>query len=203
MSEPEAVIEFGDDRLDATQRAVRSAAFRHLVDTGQRAHIATIAENTPIPQHTVGEVLQGMAQRGTVQFDNDGRVLGIAGLSVTPTRHTIIVAQGERWTWCALDAIGIVGALGSGTITSQTPEGDVILSLDKGVFHPKGWAIFIADGYGVTSSIGQWCPLVDFFPDEASADRWAEQNDVLGRGVPITRLAPMAADRWRAIIEDT
>lgn len=201
MSESDVPIEFGDDRLDATQRAVRSAAFLRLLETGEPIGIETIVENIQIPERAVAEVLEGMAERGSVQL-SDGQVFGIAGLSVTPTRHTIRLSQGERWTWCALDAIGIVGALGSGTITSQTQEGDITLSLDNGVFHPKGMAIFIADGYGMTSSIGQWCPLVDFFPDQASADGWAEQNEVHGRGVPITRLASVAAERWRTMIEE-
>ncbi len=194
-------MEFGDDQLDDTQRAVRSAAFVQLLETGQPTSIATVAQITRIPHRIAGEVLEGMAERGSVQL-SDGQVLGIAGLSVTPTRHTIHLSQGDRWTWCALDAIGIVGALGSGTITSKTHEGDVTLSLDNGVFHPEGMAIFIADRYGMISSIDQWCPLVDFFPDDASADRWADQNDVPGRGVRITRVASVAAERWRTVIED-
>lgn len=40
--------------------------------------------------------------------------------SVEPTRHLIDVEVGRRWTWCALDAVGIVGALGAGVIYSQT-----------------------------------------------------------------------------------
>lgn len=200
MSEPEVLIDFGDDRLDATEWAIRSAAFVQLLETGQPTAIETIATSAKIPDHVVGEVMESFAGRGSVQLDHE-QVLGIAGLSVEPTRHSIVLPQGERWTWCALDAIGIVGALGSGAITSRTQEGRITLSLENGVFHPEGMAIFIADGYGMTSSVSQWCPLVDFFPDEASADGWATQNEVPGRGVAMASLAPVAADRWRAIIE--
>lgn len=201
MSESEVLIEFGEDRLDDTQRAIRSAAFLQLLETGEPARIGTVSRTCGTPERLVRRVLEGMNERGSVQLEK-GQVFGIAGLSVTPTKHSIVLPQGDRWTWCALDAIGIVGAVGSGSITSRTVGGDVTLSLEDGAFHPEGMAIFIADGYGTTSSIGQWCPMVDFFPDGASADGWAEQNEVSGRGMTITQLAPMAAARWRTIIGD-
>lgn len=201
MSEAETPIEFGDDRFDVTQKTIRSATFLHILDTGQPAAIKAIAQATQLPEPVATHVLEAFREQGMAQID-DGHVFGIAGISVTRTRHTLHLSQGERWTWCALDAIGIVGALGFGTITSQSHKGDITLSLDDGIFRPEGTAIFIADGYGTTNSIGQWCPLVDFFFDQASADHWAEQNEVPGRGVSITRLAPVAAERWRTIIED-
>lgn len=200
MSEAETPIEFGDDRLDATQKAIRSAAFLQILDTGQPATIKTIAEATQLPEPVVTDVVEAFTERGMAQI-GDGQVLGIAGLSVKATRHTIALPQGERWTWCALDGVGIVGATGSGTIISQTPHGDVSLTLDNGVFRPEGMAIFIADGYGMTSSVSQWCPLVDFFPNAAAADVWGSRNGVAGRGVPVAHLATLAAARWRAIIE--
>lgn len=200
MSEAEMPIEFGDNRLDPTQRAVRSSAFVQLLETGRPTSATTIAKNTQLPKPAVDDILTGWAERGSAQLDV-GRVFGIAGLTVTPTRHAILLPHGERWTWCALDAIGIVGAIGAGTIISQAPKGVVTLSLDNGEFQPDGQAIFIADGYGLTSSVAQWCPLVDFFPDETAAEDWGSRNRVAGRGVPVPHVAKLAADRWRTIIE--
>lgn len=200
MSEAETLIEFGDDRLDLTQKAIRSAAFLQILDTGRPAAIKAIAQARQLAEPVVTNVLEAFAERGMAQID-DGQVLGIAGLSVKATRHSIALPQGQRWTWCALDAVGIVGATGSGTIISRTPRGEVSLTLDNGAFRPEGMAIFIADGYGMTSSVSQWCPLVDFFPDAAAADVWGSRNGVAGRGVPVAHLATLAADRWRTIIK--
>lgn len=61
--------------------------------------------------------------------------------------------------------------------------------------------MFVADGYGMTSSLGQWCPLVDFFATVEAADRWSAEQGVEGRGVPLLDIAEGAGDRWRAIIE--
>lgn len=200
MSESGEPIEFGDDRLTDTQRVIRSAVFAQLLSTGQPAPITALAESTGVDRQEVDDTLNSFARRGGAQLD-EIQVFGMAGLSVTPTKHKIAVSHGERWTWCALDAIGIVGALGSGTITSKTQTGPVTLSLEDGAFRPDGMAIFIAEGYGTKSSVAQWCPVVDFFPDEVTADSWAHQNDVPGRGVAVTRLASSAAQRWQAILE--
>ncbi len=44
-------------------------------------------------------------------------------MTITPGRHEISVAGTKRWTWCALDAIGILGALGaSGSVRSTDPH---------------------------------------------------------------------------------
>ncbi len=51
-----------------------------------------------------------------------------------------------------------------------------------------------------TNKIGQWCPVVDFFPTVEAAGRWSTGRDLDGRGVPLLDIAGMA-DRWRAIIE--
>jgi hypothetical protein len=195
-------VDFGDDRLDTTQRKVRSAAFLELLCAGRPASNETVARDAGSPICLVREVLAQFAERGSAQFDGKDRIVGIAGISIEPTRHTLDLPPGKRWTWCALDAVGIVGALGSGTITSTGPGGDFAIGYHKGCFDPADLVIFIADGYGITSSIGGWCPLVDFFPSIPAAEDWARERGIEGRGVPVRHLASIAAERWRTIIEE-
>lgn len=195
------LVEFGDDRLDATQKAVRSAAFLNLLDMGRPTNTTEVSRRAETPVEVANQTIRMLAKQGSAHLDGDGDLLGIAGLSVEPTKHMIALPVGERWTWCALDAIGIVGALGAGTITSRASGSSVTVSFQDGRFHPEGLAIFLADGYGLTSSISQWCPLVDFFPNVEAADSWAREHDVSGRGVPVARLVATATDRWRTIIE--
>lgn len=195
------VIDFGDDRLEPEQRTVRSAAFLALLRTGRPVPIKAVAQDAKTTVETVTEVVSHFAGRGSVQYDDHGRVVGIAGLSVQPTRHAIRLPQGRWWTWCSLDAVGIVAAVGSGKIDSTGPGGEFHIAYRNARFQPAELAVFVADGYGMTSSLGQWCPLVDFFATVEAADRWSAERGVEGRGVPLLDIADVAGDRWRAIIE--
>lgn len=195
------VIDFGDDRLEPEQRRVRSAAFLALLRTGHPVSTRAVAQNAKTTVDTVTEVLSHFAGRGSVQYNDHGRVAGIAGLTVQPTRHVTHLPQGRRWTWCALDAVGIIAAVGSGKIDSTGPGGEFHLAYRDARFDPAGLAVFVADGYGMTSSLGQWCPLVDFFATVEAADRWSAEQGVKGRGVSLLDIAEVAGDRWGAIIE--
>lgn len=195
------VLDFGDDRLEPEQRRVRSAAFLGLLRTGRPVSARAVAQDAQTTLETVTEVLSYFAGRGSVQYDDHGRVVGIAGLGVQPTRHVIHLPWGRRWTWCSLDAVGIVAAVGSGKIDSTGPGGEFHIVYRDAGFDPAGLAVFVADGYGMTSSLGQWCPLVDFFATVEAADRWSAEQGVEGRGVPLLDIAEVVGDRWRAIIE--
>lgn len=125
---------------------------------------------------TVTDVFAYFAGRGSVQYDESGRIVGLAGLTVRPTRHLIHLPQGRRWTWCAFDAVGIIAAVGSGNIASTGPGGEFHIVYRDARFDPAEPVVFVADGYGMTSSLGQWCPLIDFFPTVEAADHWSAER---------------------------
>lgn len=192
-------VEFGDHRLDPVQLAVRAAAFRILLDEGQPATVTSIAESAGVDVANTIEVLEGFAKTGNVSFAGD-QVLGIAGLSVEPTQHRIDLADARRWTWCALDAVGIVGAIGDGVIHSEMAQVPVQLHVKDGEVESTNLAVFVADGYGMTSAVDQWCPLVNFFPTLESATAWAEATGAPGRSIPVTTIAPQLIERWRSVL---
>jgi len=186
-------VEFGDHRLDPVQWAVRAAAFRLLLDEGQPATVTSIAEAAGVNVATTIEVLEGFAKTGNVSVAGD-QVAGITGLSVEATQHRIDSAVGRRWTWCALDAIGIVGAIGEGIIHSEMADGPMQLEVKDGEVESTD-LVFVADGYGMTSAVDQWCPLVNFFPTLESATTWAEATGVPGRSIPVTTIASQLIER--------
>lgn len=196
-------IDFRDEALPPIERRVRSTAFAWLLETGQPAPVAVITAESGVPPDQALDALESMASRGSADLDAQGRVRGIAGLSVARTSHAIQIPQGDRWTWCALDAIGIVGAVGTGRIVSTTASSVFELAHVDGGFEPDGLAIFLADGYGDTRSLQQWCPLVDFFDSVDSANLWARGQGLAGRGVAVSEIADLAAERWSGIIQGT
>lgn len=161
--------------------------------------VTSIAEAADVDVATTIEVLEGFAQTGNVSFGGD-QVVGIAGLSVEPTRHRIELTAGRRWTWCALDAVGIVGAIGEGVIHSDMGDGLVRIEVNDGEIELNDHAVLVPDGYGMTSSVDQWCPLANFFPTTEAATAWAETNRVKGQAIPVTTVAPQLIERWSALL---
>jgi hypothetical protein len=179
---------------------VRAATFRLLLEKGGSVPVASVAAATHLDADTVRRVFDGFATTGNIKL-HGGNVIGIAGLSVEATRHRIELAGGARWTWCALDAIGIVGAIGDGVIHSDIDNGCVRLEVRGGEIEVNDLVVLVPDSYGLTSSVDQWCPLANFFPTAEAATAWAERNQVNGQAIHMTAIAPQLIERWSALLD--
>jgi Alkylmercury lyase len=81
-----------------------------------------------------------------------GRVTAAAGLSVEPTRHRLQTSGGARWTNCAYDALGILGALGvDGEIATTSPLTAKPITVGFEAGRPAGSdvVLFLADQSGL------------------------------------------------------
>lgn len=56
-------------------------------------------------------VAHELAAHGRAEVDHEGRLVGVHGLTMRPTRHRFTDAGHEHHTWCAVDSIGIPAAL--------------------------------------------------------------------------------------------
>ena len=149
------------------------------------------------------DILARPGIQGRAQLDDEGRLLGIAGLTVEPSRHRLTIGDETRWTWCALDAVGILGALeATGSIHSTDPRsGDPVdIGFEDGT--PTGDAtLFILGGYDGGNVIQDWCPMVNFFAARADAEAWVADNDVAGDIVSVAHVADNAAAMWRPVTD--
>src|SRR5438445_10050693 len=92
---------------------IREAAFALLL-AGRRAIApAEIAAATGAPARGLPAMLDQLAGAGWLDRDEDGRVSGAAGLSLTTGPHRIALEGHDIRTWCAFDSIGIAAALGA------------------------------------------------------------------------------------------
>lgn len=85
-----------------------TAGFAALWDSRAVPPEALIARPAAEVQRAAAE----LAQRGRAELDDAGRLVGVHGLTLRPTRHTFVHAGGSHWTWCAFDSVGIPAALG-------------------------------------------------------------------------------------------
>jgi hypothetical protein len=198
-----------DDLVEASATspevdALRSAGFRLLLEGGQPVKVDRWATAAGVDVETLHEIIETSGAKGRVQFDADGRLVGIAGLTVEPTRHELSIDGTIRWTWCALDAIGILGALeATGTIRSTDPQSDAAVKVDFVQGEPSsGATLFILGGYDGGNVVEDWCPLVNFFATRRDAAVWVTVEGLEGDIVSVSSVATQAAEMWRPVVNN-
>jgi alkylmercury lyase len=134
--------------------------------------------------------------------DPAGRLLGSHGLSVAPTHHELLIDGKRRWTWCAYDAVGILGALAAtGRVRSRSPRSGTLIELRFQAGRPAATeaVVFMAQG-PCRSVIDDWCPLVNLFEHDQAATAWARQDQAAGTVVPVAQATRAGAAAWRAYL---
>ncbi len=184
---------------------LRSAGFHLLLEAGKPVTKEQWAERSGIEKGRIEEIIESPALRGRIEVDDQGRLLGITGLTITPTPHQIDIEGETRWTWCALDAVGILGALhATGTIHSTDPHSGAAIEITVENGTPAGdTSLFILDGYGSDNVRQDWCPRVNFFANRDDADNWVAANHLEGKIVTVADVAAGAAAMWQTVVEST
>ncbi len=199
---PSALEQLRAEKLSPDVEALRSAGFRLLLEHGRPVNLDTWTAAAGVELGTLEEALASAQAKGRVQLDAEGRLVGIAGLTVEPGRHRIDIDGSIRWTWCALDAVGILGAMGvSGTVYSTDPStGEAIeIRFTNGV--PTDDAVlFILGGYDGGTAVDAWCPMVNFFGTSDAAEAWASHAGLEGDVVALADVASDAALMWQAVV---
>jgi alkylmercury lyase len=183
--------------------ALRSTGFELLLDEGRPIEITEWAEAAGLDEPTITDALS--RHSGRVELDDQGRLLGIAGLTIEPNRHELEIEGQKRWTWCALDSIGIMGALSAtGIVRSRDPKtGDAVeIPFTEGT--PDADAhLFILGGYDGGNVREEWCPLVNFFTSRDDAETWVAEKGLTGDIVSVLQIAEEAAEMWRPVTDST
>jgi hypothetical protein len=178
---------------------LRAAGFRLLLDRGEPVELADIAVAADLEVETVKHLIGQAA--GRIETDGEGKLLGVAGLTVTETRHQITIGDEMRWTWCALDAVGILGALeATGNIRSTDARTGQDIHIEFVDGQSQGDAtLFILGGYDGGNVREDWCPLVNFFDTHRDAEAWVADRDVTGDIVSVGQIAADATAMWRPV----
>jgi hypothetical protein len=184
------------------QRFLLATAFWLILDSGTAVPAARLAAAAGLPAGQVEADLVTLARAGRIRRDDDGAVLGSLGLTMISTCHRVRVGTAVRHTWCALDAVGILGALAAdGRIESENPDTGQRFGIDFAAGLPTGhdpaWVLFVAARVVVDSVIDQWCPRVRFFADSASAREWAAARQIAGEPMRLLAATEFGAGLWR------
>jgi hypothetical protein len=186
------------------RQIVLTAAFRELLEHDEPASLETLAARTGLEPATVAETLDDLRGEGRVVIAADGRVNGIAGLSVVPTRHEIHFDGKHRWTWCAYDAVGILSALAVGGVARSTSlfSGDPIEVAFEAGRPARGDVVLFISTAQVNSVVDDWCPQVNFFESADAALAWKAEAAAQGDVLELETAARTGGDRWREFLPE-
>ncbi len=201
----EALNEVRSHQTPPEVAALQSAGFRLLLEHGEPVTTQRLAREAGLSETEVNDILATHLQ-GHVELDDEGRLLGVAGLTVSPTPHQLTVGSKTRWTWCAIDAVGILAALeATGTIQSTDPGTGQEINIIFTDGQPDNDAVlFILGGYDGGSNVREdWCPLVNFFSTTHDAQTWVTENKLEGDIVSVSDITSDAAAMWEPVIGHT
>lgn len=171
--------------MNSPHDRVRAAAFRALLATGRPVSAADLAVGLGTGAAEVEVAQESLDQRGQLRRDDEGRVVGSCGLSVVPSRHELKTGGRRFWTWCAYDAVGILGALhADGTVRSISAATGRPLEVTFRLGSPETDSIVVVmpDASGCDNPVEDWCPQVNFIEDEQNGSIMAKLEGAGGRG---------------------
>jgi hypothetical protein len=187
-----------DDVSTILSREVSGAAFRQLVRTGTAAPISDLAADLDRPEPEIESAVERLRSEGGIQVDDQGRVVGAAGLSIGPDRHRIELGERTFWTWCAYDILGIFGALeADGTAHSSSPTTGVSLEVRfrRGRPEPTSLVLLRPDDSYMSCCANvyeDWCSNSNFFESREAASTWAAARGIPGHVMDLSRAADLA-----------
>ncbi len=99
---------------------LREIAFGLLLRDPRPIEPSDLAVAAGMPDDVVRATVASLAHGGWLDLDDDGRIVGSAGLSLSTGPHALKLGDAEFRTWCAYDALGISAALGANAIVQTT-----------------------------------------------------------------------------------
>lgn len=121
-----------------------------------------------------------------------------------PSRHELQIGGRRFWTWCAYDAVGILGALRiDGTVPSNSVATgrplEVIFRL--GLPQTDTIVIVMPEASGCDNVVEEWCPRVNFIEDEQTARSWLHSKGLVAEVVPIAEASRRGTSAWATLID--
>ena len=188
--------------MSGPPEAVRRAGFAALL-AGRCPTVVELAETAGLEEGEAAATVAGLVAAGRATVTADGRLDGIAGLTVRPSRHAIERRDGTgaAWriaTWCAFDAVAIPAALGW-TATAVTTCGqcgeEMRVVLVGGVPQTEAWG-WLPPG-DCEHVLRDFCAAADLYCDPAHLAAWrSAAGDPPGAPHPVTALADLGRTAW-------
>ncbi len=144
-------------------------------------------------------MLRRLGAAGPIRLSPEGHVLGSAGLSVAPAAHKLWLGSRRFWTWCAYDAVGIIGSLGADAQSfSRSPAtgAPIRLQFAAGQAPATPVVVFFPDDRGTVRTIDDWCSNANFFETREAALSWSPQRKMEGEVIELDEARRRGLAHW-------
>lgn len=177
---------------------IREAAFALLLTERSPIERGELATTTGASSAGLPAMLDQLADAGWIDRDEQGRVTGSAGLSLTTGPHRIAIDGAEFRTWCAYDSIGIAAALGADAAirTACAVCGREIVLSTRGGRPPADRPERVWLATGGTDLRGDFCDPTVLLCSPQHAAVWAERQAGQGRAIDLAEAAQLGAEGW-------
>lgn len=149
----------------------------------------------------VGEAATALAGRGRAELDDDGRLVGIHGLTLRASRHSFRVAGRTHRTWCAFDAIGIPAALildANAHTDCPTCHRRLDVRIERGEPKANGAVLWLPTE-AVTNLLTEFCAAADLYCCAAHVDEAIDTCQVEGTITNLGDAAALGRETWADI----
>jgi len=161
--------------LAEAPRQLHKALFRALLDTGTSSDLSSILATYGLDSD-VTACLEQLTAANLIAVDEHGFITGVFPLSARPTRHSVEIEGGRTVSaMCAVDALAVPAMLDRGARLRSTDPltgRSITVKLDgrKLSWEPAS-AVVVLGRVGDGPIAVACCAHIDFYADEASADR--------------------------------
>jgi alkylmercury lyase len=193
--EPDGVL---GDGLSAVGLELARAGFS-AVWHGEARRPSELVDGDP---HLVAETVAELVRRGRCQVDNEGRLVGVHGVTLLPTRHRIIHGGGERHTWCAFDAVGIPAALdidARAVTTCLTCGDDITIDITRGAADDADVRLWLPP-LGGEHLMESFCAAADLYCSLQHLEH--QHGDAAGEVLDLGAVLELGRETWADVAPD-
>ncbi len=187
------------DRLAIKDEVLQNVvALRPVGDEFERKFALTIyrllARGEPVRREHLAAALNRQSSeiwetlstwRSLIQWDDNRRVVGFAGLTLEPTRHRLITDGVTLFAWCAWDTLFIPRILGvTANVESTCPETGRAISLTvsaSGITHAEPSGVVLSLPHTTLAAMNEnvrasFCQHVFFFSSIEDGTAWTRRK---------------------------
>ncbi|HUG29513.1 MAG TPA: organomercurial lyase, partial [Candidatus Limnocylindria bacterium] len=180
---------------------LRELAFGILLITKEPVEPATLARLAGSDEGHVAATLDGLVRAGRIDRDEQGRVLGAAGLTIGDGPHGLRIDGYPFRTWCAFDALGIPAATGIDArvetacgVCGRPIEVDLRNGQPRGQSSARLWL-----SVGGVDMRADFCTPTVLLCSPAHAMAWAERHGGHGRALALAEAVDLGATNWASV----
>lgn len=94
------------------ENAISRYAFRAILK-GRAVHLPELPDGVGLSPAAIRTAVSRLSELGTLVVESEsGQIVGVRGVSLVETPHSLLLDGRRLYAWCAVDAVGIPAALG-------------------------------------------------------------------------------------------